>query len=86
LLTKGTAETAFQVNLERLIPGVFYKYHDIDSITVIGTCTFKDKKGHESHGNAMRAKFTRDNSESINWGNISLSDLPAIADDYWVHP
>ena len=85
MLTMGTGKSTFQMELKQLIPGVFYKFRDINTITVVATCTFKDKKGQESRGDVMRAKFTRDNADSINWGNIDSDNLPTIADDYWVH-
>jgi hypothetical protein len=85
MLTKDWGRTVFQQHLKSSIPTTFYKFRDINTITIIATGTFVDIKGRESHGDAMWATFSRDTSESINWNNILSDNLPTLADKYWAH-
>ena len=86
MLTKGTGETAFRVQIENLVPAMFYKYRDIQKITVMAFCTFRNKRGQESYDRVMTAAFTRKNAESVNWEKVRLDDLLELADVYWEHP
>jgi hypothetical protein len=69
-----------------VVPEVFGKSSDIDNIELKGMGDFVDLKGNHSSDLAFRARFSRSNSSSIQWNNISYSNIPRIADDYWAHP
>ena len=81
-------KSSFTLELEKIIPGAFYKFRDINRITVTATAAYqRDIRGHDTgRGDVLRATFSRANAESIVWDRINLSDLPRLADKFWQHP
>jgi hypothetical protein len=88
MLTGSSGKSSFTIELEKIIPGAFYKFRDINSITITATAAFSDDiRGHSrGRGDVLRATFSRANAESIVWDRINLSDLPRLADKFWQHP
>jgi hypothetical protein len=79
---------SFSVELSKIIPGAFYKFRDINSITIEATAALNnDIRGHSrGRGTVLHATFSRANAESIVWDHIQLSDLPLLADTFWQYP
>jgi hypothetical protein len=88
MLTGSSGKSSFTIELEKIIPGAFYKFRDINSITITATAAFSDDiRGHSrGRGDVLRATFSRANAESIVWDHIVLDNLPQIADKFWQHP
>ena len=83
MLTASVGKSSFTVHMKDIIPAAFSKFPEVNSITIIATCGTKDKRGHEGRADCMRTTFTRENSASIVWKNISYGDLPQLADAFW---
>ncbi len=81
-----TAEDAFIVHTEDLIPRIFYKFPAINSIAIAADATFVDKRGNESTGPAIIVRWTRANAASINWAHVEGENLFDLADWHWKHP
>jgi hypothetical protein len=88
MMTGSWGKSSFTLELEKIIPGAFYKFRDINRITVTATAAYqRDIRGHDTgRGDVLRATFSRANAESIVWDRINLSDLPRLADKFWQHP
>jgi hypothetical protein len=88
MMTGSSGKSSFTLELEKIIPGAFYKFRDINSITITATAAFSDDiRGHSrGRGDVLRATFSRANAESIVWDHIVLDDLPQIADKFWQAP
>lgn len=85
MMTGSWGKSCFTVELEKIIPGAFYKFRDINSITITATAAFSnDIRGQSrGRGDVLRATFSRANAESIVWDKIALADLPQLADKFW---
>jgi hypothetical protein len=88
MMTGSWGKSCFTVELEKIIPGAFYKFRDINSITITATAAFSnDIRGQSrGRGDVLRATFARANAESIVWDKIALADLPQLADKFWQAP
>jgi hypothetical protein len=88
MMTGSWGKSSFVVELEKIIPGAFYKFRDINSITITAMAAFSDDIRGQSRGrgDVLRATFSRANAESIVWDHIVLDNLPKIADKFWQHP
>ena len=88
MMTGSWGKSSFTVELEKIIPGAFYKFRDINSITITATAAFSDDIRGQSRGrgDVLRATFSRANAESIVWDHVRLDNLPQIADKFWQHP
>lgn len=82
-LTKSTAENEFKFQIEWLVPTIFYKWPNVNKITLMADAEFRDKRGQSSTDRAMVVTFTRKNSDSINWGEVRTDDLMTLADFSW---
>jgi hypothetical protein len=88
MMTGSLGKSSFTVELSKIIPGAFYKFRDINSITITASAAFSDDIRGQSRGrgDVLRATFSRANVESIVWDHIVLDNLPQIADKFWQHP
>jgi hypothetical protein len=88
IVTGSWAKSNFTVQLENMIPVLFYKFRNINSVTITATAELaNDIRGHsQGRGDVMQAEFSRANVESIVWDKVYSHDLPAIADHFWQHP
>jgi hypothetical protein len=85
-LTNWTTKSGFEVHVKAIVPETFKRFPEIAAVQIVGDGPFVDKKGNQSVERAMMVKFSRSNSASINWDNVSYSNIVEIADDHWVHP
>jgi hypothetical protein len=88
MMTGGWGKSSFNVELEKIIPGAFYKFRDINSITITATAMYSDDIRGQSRGrgDVLRATFSRANAESIVWDHVVLDNLPRLADKFWLDP
>ena len=88
MMTGSWGKSSFNVELEKIIPGAFYKFRDINSITITATATYSDDIRGQSRGrgDVLRATFSRANAESIVWDHVVLDNLPRLADKFWQDP
>jgi hypothetical protein len=77
-----TGKMGFEEELANIIPGAFYKFRDINFITVTATGALRDLRGHESRGDVMKATFSRNAAEAIVWNKVYSWDLPKLADEF----
>jgi hypothetical protein len=88
MMTGSWGKSSFTVELSKIIPGAFYKFRDINSITITATAAFGDdiRGQSQGRGDILRATFSRANAESIVWDHVRLGNLPQLADKFWQHP
>ena len=88
ILTVSQSKSSFTVQLFKMIPVLFYKFRNINSVTITVTAEFEnDIRGHsQGRGDVLQATFSRANVESIVWDKVYASDLPAFADHFWQDP
>ena len=88
MMTGSSGKSSFTLELEKIIPGAFYKFRDINSITITATAAFGDdiRGQSQGRGDVLRAAFSRANAESIVWDHVRLDNLPQLADKFWQHP
>lgn len=67
-------------------PMFLAKFPQISSIDYLGQATFVDVRGNETRDWGMKVSFSRQNAATIRWDGIMISDLPQLADAFWVHP
>ncbi|WP_441260826.1 hypothetical protein AB7008_43035 [Bradyrhizobium sp. 521_C7_N1_3] len=86
VLTAGTAVSGFNINTARLIPAVFAKFPQVDSIVFRESGPFRDVRGNESTQEMLRISFMRAASNDIRWDRINYDDVPKLGEHYWMHP
>ena len=82
----GTTLSSFNVHVSKLVPAIFAKFPNYNEVLIVGRGKFTNIRGNSSEGDVASALFTRKNAETIKWDNISLSNIPKLADAYGVHP
>jgi hypothetical protein len=84
LLTVGTARAALLLHTQELVPALFDRLSDIDTVIIEAHARMIDVKGNEREERVAWVAFSRENSASIRWDNINPHDIPAIADGAWL--
>jgi hypothetical protein len=85
-LTMGTAISASNIRMADIVPLVFERFPKVNRVEVSATGEFDDIRGNSYEKEAVRFVFTRSNSATIRWNRISYSNMPKLADEYWIHP
>jgi len=65
---------------------IFERLPNVSRVEVSATGEFRDIRGNLNEEEAIRFVFTRSNSATIHWDKIAYSDMPKVADKYWIHP
>ncbi|WP_375789398.1 hypothetical protein ACE10Z_19790 [Bradyrhizobium sp. Pha-3] len=86
VLTAGTAVSGFNVYTARLIPAVFAKFPQVESIVFRESGPFRDIRGNESTEEMLRISFMRTDANQIHWDRINYDDIPKLGEHYWMHP
>ncbi|MDI3561296.1 hypothetical protein [Bradyrhizobium sp. Arg816] len=86
VLTAGTAVSGFNINTARLVPAVFAKFPQVDSIVFRESGPFRDIRGNESTQEMLRISFMKADANQIHWDRINYDDLPKLGEHYWMHP
>lgn len=86
VLTAGTAVNGFNLNTARLVPAVFAKFPQVNSIVFRESGPFHDIRGNESTEEMLGIAFMREDSDSIHWDRINYDDIPKLGEHYWMHP
>lgn len=86
VLTAGTAVSGFNLDTARLIPAVFAKFPQVDSIIFRESGPFRDIRGNESKEEMLRISFMRADASQIHWDRINYDDVPKLGEHYWMHP
>lgn len=86
VLTAGTAVSGFNIYTARLVPMVFAKFPQVDSIVFRESGPFRDIRGNESTQEMLRISFLRAASNDIHWDRINYDDVPKLGEHYWMHP
>ena len=85
-LTNGTAKLMFCGHVRDLVPQMFERFSESQTVRVNSWATFTDVRGHDSRAYAFKVRFSRSTGKTVNWENVALSNLPIVADGYWQHP
>lgn len=59
---------------------------EVENVFINYYTTLVDEYGNEEEESVITATFTRETMDKINYENISYSNIPNVADDYWMHP
>jgi len=86
--TGSTGKTSFNISLAEIVPKAFYKFHDVNSIMVTATASFRDDiRGHSRGAEPCYALHSRGPMRSrLSGDRIAWDDLPLLADEFWQHP
>lgn len=82
------APSSYQFNEDAVavLPRVFNQAADVDTIALRGRASLFDIRGTETNDVVARLTMRRDTNSTLTWKNVVPSNLPKLADDYWVHP
>jgi hypothetical protein len=86
ILTASTAVSGFNLIVARVVPTVFAKFPQVQSIVFRESGPFHDIKGNESTEEMLRIAFTREESDQIHWDKIKYDDIPKLGEHYFMHP
>ncbi|WP_018250291.1 zinc ribbon domain-containing protein [Orenia marismortui] len=84
-LTKNMTREGLLLESKKVFQEIFTSRENINSLSIIWHLPLVDIKGNVSDSKVMSIDITRANYNSINWGNISTSNIPRIVDNYWAH-
>ena len=76
----------FNYTCKKIVPLMFAKFAYLNRIEMIGKAVLVDIRGNKTTDSVLRVSFTRANSAKIQWPNIKVENIGALADDYFVHP
>jgi hypothetical protein len=71
ILTASTAVSGFNLIIARVVPAVFAKFPQVQSIVFRESGPFRDIKGNDSTDEMLRIAFTREESDHIHWDKIN---------------
>jgi hypothetical protein len=86
ILTASTAVSGFNLIIARVVPAVFAKFPQVQSIVFRESGPFRDIKGNDSTDEMLRIAFTREESDHIHWDKINYDDIPKLGEHYFMHP
>jgi hypothetical protein len=86
ILTASTAVSGFNLIIARVVPAVFAKFPQVQSIVFHESGPFRDIKGNDSTDEMLRIAFTREESDQIHWDKINYDDIPKLGEHYFMHP
>jgi hypothetical protein len=86
ILTASWAVSGFNLSIARVVPAVFAKFPQVQSIVFHESGPFRDIKGNESTDEMLRIAFMRSESDQIHWDKINYDDIPKLGEHYWMHP
>lgn len=73
-------------NTEQVITQLYSERDDINNFEVQWYMVLIDERGNEENTQVVNIEFDRANYNNVNWDNFLTSNLPDIANYYWVHP
>lgn len=85
-MTRNATLLAFEMQTKEIVPAIFNRFHDVQSINIIAEATLQNTRGNQFHTPVLRIEFTRRNANTINWQNVLGENLPRIADNFWQDP
>lgn len=85
-MTANTTLSAFEMQAKEIVPAIFSRFHDVQSIQIMAEATLQNIRGNRYHTPVLRIEFTRRNADTINWQNVLGENLPRIADSFWQDP
>ncbi|WFU37368.1 hypothetical protein QA640_23035 [Bradyrhizobium sp. CB82] len=86
VLSASTAVSGFNVNVARMVPVIFARFPQVNSIIFRESGPFHDIRGNESTEEMLRIAFMREDSDRIHWDRISYDNIPKLGENYWMHP
>jgi hypothetical protein len=86
ILTASTAVSGFNLIIARVVPAVFAKFPQVQSIIFHESGPFRDIKGNDSTDEMLRIAFSREESDQIHWDKINYDDVPKLGEHYFMHP
>jgi hypothetical protein len=86
ILTASTAVSGFNLLIARVVPAVFAKFPQVQSIVFHENGPFRDIKGNDSTDEMLRIAFTREEADQIHWDKINYDDIPKLGEHYFMHP
>lgn len=70
------------LNSKRVWAKVFTERSDVEELVIYWYFPLVDVKGNTSDRKVMSLVMTKENAAGVNWDNVILSSIPALADDY----
>lgn len=86
VLSAGTAVSGFNVNVVRVVPVIFARFPQVNSIIFRESGPFHDIRGNESTEEMLRIAFMREDCDRIHWEKIDYDNIPKLGENYWMHP
>jgi hypothetical protein len=86
VLSASWAVSGFNLIVARVVPAVFAKFPQVQSIVFHESGPFDDIKGNQSTEEMLRIAFTREESDQIHWDKINFDNVPKLGEHYWMHP
>jgi hypothetical protein len=86
ILSAGTAVSGFNLNVVRMVPIIFAKFPQVNSIIFRESGPFHDVRGNESSEEMLRIAFMREDSDRVHWDKINYDNIPKLGENYWMHP
>lgn len=80
-----SGERTLQYDHIKIYEKLFDNY-DLEEVAIFSWMTFFDQYGQEVERVAVRSIIIKSTADKINWGNFITTNLPNIAEDYYVHP
>jgi len=85
-LTNGWIKSGAKYDIAKILKAVQSSGYDYSEVIVIGTFSLTDKFGNSEESPVIRAKYTRNTINRINWQGFLPDNVYDIADSVSLHP
>ena len=85
-LTENMTKAGVKLDVKNILQAVHESGFDASEIKIIGRYPMMDKFGNTEVIDVVKVTFTNNTINKINWDNLLVLDVYAIADSVWRHP
>ncbi|MCK8818119.1 hypothetical protein MWH28_12205 [Natroniella sulfidigena] len=85
-LTSNMTRGGIKLDTKDVFSEFFTEFSEVDDLVLSWKMKLVDQRGNESLSRVLLISNTRENNQTINWGNVITDNIPNIVDSYWVHP
>jgi hypothetical protein len=85
-LTDGMIRDSAKIDVVEILKAVQSSGYDYAKVTAYGTFPLMDKFGNSEESVVIKASYTCNTINRINWQNFLYDNVYGIADSVWLHP
>jgi hypothetical protein len=82
----STLVTLYEIYVKKIGENIFARFPGINTLRVVGMTRLVDLRGNETNSVVLQTTFSRANASTIQWHNVPYSNIPRLADQYYIHP